>query len=106
MPLMERVIYAFMSEEMIIDTILSQEDMLISTYKSSGIYPKSIEKVEVEMMGQTHYALHMKATSGGDNYYTLQLFFYQEGSYGVTLTLASFDYDHTYELLELISSVE
>ena len=105
LPTIERIIYAFMSEEMIVDTLLSQEDMLTATYKASGIYPKSFEKVEVEIMGKTHYALHMKATAGGDDYYTLQLFFYQKGSYGVSLTLASFDTDSTYELAKLVTAL-
>lgn len=96
-----RLAYAAMSESEIIDGLLSESDMLISTYAQAGIEVESMEKMDVTFLGENHAALHTAATIQGVNYYILQLCYYNLGGYSVTITFASYVEDTTVELLDL-----
>lgn len=101
-----RVAYALMSEEDIMDVTLEQKDLLISSYAQAGIEVSSMEKVEVEFLGQKHFAIHTTASIEGIPYFMLQLYNYHAGSYGVTTTLSSYLEDNTDYLLSLFYKVD
>ena len=101
----DRLAYAVMSEEQIIDSILAQKDSLIAAYAQAGITVHTIEKVTVTFMGQQRTAMHMEADISGVAYYTLQFSYQHLGSYGVTLTLSSYVEDKTSDLMSLFSKV-
>ena len=102
----ERLAYMVLSEEAIVDGVLTQKDALIAGYAQAGIDVSSMEKTQVTFLGETHYAVHTQAATQGVPYYILQVFDYTLGPYGVTLTLSSYVEDITQELLNLFYSVE
>lgn len=102
----ERLAYALMDDGEIVDSSLAQEDMLIEAYQQAGIEVISLEKVTVTFLGEERVALKMNATIQGTPYYTLQLFEYHLGEYGVTITLSSYVEDTTESLLELFYKVD
>lgn len=101
-----RLVYALMSEEDILDATMEQKDLLISTYSQAGIEVDTMEKVEVEFLGETHYAMRTSSTWDGVPYYALQLFDYHAGAYGITVTFSSYFEDRTEDLLTLFYKVE
>lgn len=101
----QRLAYAIMSDDAILDQVLTQEDTMIAAYEQTGILVEKLEKRNVTFLGQERVALHTTATIEGVPYYCLQLFDYRNGAYGVTLTLASFGEDNTTSLLDLFTPV-
>ncbi len=101
-----RLMSATMSEEEIIDSTLEQKDVLISSYAQAGIDVASMEKVEVEFLGEKHFALYTKASVGDIPYYIVQLMDYHAGRYAVTTTFGSYVEDKTDSLLELFYAVD
>lgn len=101
----DRLAYATMTEEQVIDSILTQSDMLLQSYAQAGIEATSIEKVQITFLGETHFATKTTATIQGISYHVLQLFDYHAGQYGITTTLACFMEDRTDSLLELFYPV-
>ena len=102
----ERLAYMVLSEEAIVDGVLTQKDALIAGYAQAGIEVTSMEKTQVTFLGETHYAVHTQAATQGVPYYILQVFDYTLGSYGVTLTASSYVEDVTQDLLNLFYSLE
>lgn len=102
----ERLLYAAMSHEAALDTVMAQKDSLIATYEQAGYTVESMEIVTVTFLGEEYPALFSVMTIEGVPYYALQLMNYKVGQYGVTLTLASFLEDNTGKLLELFYAVE
>lgn len=102
----ERLAYALMSEEALIDLTLEQTDLLIQTYTDAGIDVTSMEKDRVSFLGEEHFAIRTVASIQGTPYHILQLFRYNlGGQYYITLTLASLVEDNTDSLLELFSAI-
>lgn len=81
-----RLLYAMMSEEDILDATLEQKDLMISSYAQAGIEVSSMEKAEVDFLGEKHFAIRTSSTWDGVPYFTLQVFDYHAGSYGITTT--------------------
>lgn len=100
-----RLLYNQMTDEMILDTVLEQEDMLIEGYAQAGIVTESMEKKTVEFLGEERWALHTVASIEGTPYYILQIFAYDIGEWGVTMTFASFIEDNTENLLDLFYKI-
>lgn len=101
-----RLAYAVLSEKQILEQMLTESEMLISSYAQAGIEVESMELKTVTFAGKERTALHTSATVQGVNYYILQLFDYNLGAYSVVTTFASFVEDNTTGLLELCSAVE
>lgn len=93
--LQERIVYAAMSAEDILDATLAQSDAMIEAYTSAGIEVESMEKVTVTFLGEERPALKTVSTMQGVAYYTLQVFDFHTGQYSVTITFASFVEDKT-----------
>lgn len=102
----ERLAYAMMSEEQILDLILGQSDTLTEAYTQAGFEVLGIEKVKVNFLGEERSAVRTSATIQGVNYYILQVYDYNLGQLGVTLTVGSYVEDKTEELLNLFYAVE
>lgn len=94
-----------MSEEDLIDQMLQQKDMLVESYTQAGIDVVSIEKVQVNFLGEEHCALKTTGSIQDVPYYALQVFNYRVGAYGVTLTASSFAEDNTQAVLDLFYPV-
>ena len=105
-PMAERVLYAAMSDEEVVDATLAQKDAMISAYEQAGLHVDSMEKVTVWFLGEECAALHTACTVEGYPYYILQIFDYHLGQYGVTLTLSSYIEDNTASMLDLFYAVE
>lgn len=106
MSMQERLIYATLSDDAVLDTVLEQKDSMIAAFEQAGYQVESMEKVTVTFLGADYPALYSVMSIDGVPYYTLQLFNYKAGQYGVTLTLASFLEDNTASLLELFYAVD
>lgn len=102
----ERLAYAVLSEEQIIDATLDQSGMMIEAYAQAGISVTSMKKISVNFAGKERFAIHTTATIQDIPYYMLQFFDFHLGEYGITTTLASYVEDNTVNLLELFSAVE
>ena len=97
----ERLAYALMSDEDLIQSNLEQKDALVESYAKAGIMVTSMEAVQVSFLGEGRTALRTQSTYQGVAYYMLQVFDYRLGEFGMTLTVGSFQEDHTQQLLEL-----
>ena len=104
--LQERLAYALMDDAAIMDEVLKQKDMLISSYAQAGIDATAIEEVTVTFLGQERLAMHTTATMQDVPYFILQVYDYHLGGYGVVTTFASFIEDKTESLLELFYALE
>jgi len=104
--LKERLAYAVMSEEDLIDTTIAQYDTMVQAYANAGIAVESVDKKTVTFLGQTHTALYTVAAVQDIPYYILQIYDYSLGDYGIIITLGSYMEDNTESLLELFYSVE
>ena len=85
-----RVAYALMDNEAILDATLEQSDMMIEAYAQAGMEVSSMEKVAVTFLGEERTGLKTVSTMEGVPYYTLQVFEYHLGEYAATITFASF----------------
>ena len=103
--LQSRLMYASMTEEAIIDSVLDQSDMLINSYAQAGIIVEKLEKVTVTFLGEQHTAIKTTASTSGVAYYILQLYDYHLGQYSATITFGSFVEDKTESLLSLCQKI-
>jgi len=99
--LQQRLAYAALDEEAIIDETLAQKDILVESYAQAGIMVEEMSKKTVTFMGEERVALWTKSTLNEIDYYTLQIFNYNLGEYSATITLASFVEDKTEGMLQL-----
>ncbi len=103
--MVSRLAYAQMTEEEIIETTLAQKDMIIEAYAQSGIVTESIEKKTVQFLGEERCALYTVASIEGTPYYILQIYAFNNGEWGVTMTFGSYVEDRTESLLELFYKI-
>ena len=102
----ERLAFAMLTEEQMVDGLLEQLDTLTEAYAQAGINVKSMEKVVVTFLGEERYAAKTTAESQGIPVYMLQLFDYTLGEYSVTITMTSFLEDNTASALELFYKLD
>ena len=106
LPMAERVLYAMMSEEELIDTVLdTQRETLIQTMESAGYQINKLEKKTVTFLGETRTALYIESQLQGLNVYQVQLMDYNLGKYAVNITFTSILEDKTDDLLALFYKV-
>ena len=91
----ERLLYAAMDNEAVLDSLLEQKDMMAEAYAAAGMEVQSMEKVTVNFLGQERPALKTMCDIQGVAYYTLQIFEAKLGQYSVTITFSSFLEDKT-----------
>lgn len=101
----ERIAYALLTEEQILEQVLSQKDSMISSYAQAGIDVSAMEMVKVTFLGEERSALHTTATIENVSYYILQVFDYNLGQYSVVTTFGSYIEDNTRSMLELFYPV-
>ena len=106
LPLQERLAYAALNHEQIIDATLAQKDLLISSFELSGMQVVSMEKVFVNFLGEERAAIKTVATIEGYDYYMLQIQDFGLGSYGVTLTISSLMNDVTEDVAAIFYPVD
>lgn len=97
----QRLAYAALDEEAVVDETLAQKDILIDSYAQAGIMVEEMSKKTVTFMGEERTVLWTKSKIDEVDYYTLQIFNYHLGEYAVTTTLASFMEDKTEDMLQL-----
>lgn len=97
----ERLAYAMVSEEEILQQVLNQKDTMISAYAQAGIEVFSMEMVSVTFLGQPRHAIHTTAQIQGMDYFILQIFDHHLGQYSVVTTFGSYLEDKTEAMLDL-----
>ena len=106
MSIKEQVAYALMDDQGIVESTLSQKDLLIESYTQAGMPVEEMEMVTVQYLGKDRPAIRTKCTLQGVPYYVLQVFEYQKGSYGATITASSFVEDKTQQALALFQPLQ
>lgn len=102
----ERLTYGMLSQEEILDTLLTEQDTFAQRYTQQGTEVSSIEKLPVQFLGQEHFALKTETVTDGIPCYTVLIMDYTAGEYGVTLSVKSYLEDKTQQLLDLFYVVE
>lgn len=105
MDMQQRLAYAMLDENQIIDTVLSQSNTLTESYAQAGIEVVEISKKSINFLGEERMALLTKGTVQGADYFILQLFDYNLGEYSVTITFSSFIEDKTEQLAAMFYAI-
>lgn len=106
MSMQQRLYYYAMTDEEIIEEVLTEKDVLIDTYAQAGIMVDEMKALPVTFLGEERVAMHTVATVEGIPYYILQIYDYSRGQYSITLTVASYLEDNTAGLLDLFYAVD
>lgn len=102
----ERLLYAALTEEEIVDATLAQSDAMIESYTQAGMDVTSMEKVKVTFLGEEHTGIKTVGSTNGVDFYIVQVFNFHAGQYGVTLTMSSYLEDNTESLLAMFYAAE
>ena len=102
----ERLAYALLTDEEILDEVLKLKDSMIESFAQAGMEVESMEETTVTFLGKERPALRTVATNNGVPQYTLQVFDFRLGQYSVTLTATSFIDDNTQWVLDQFHSVD
>jgi hypothetical protein len=102
----ERLGYALLTDEEILDEVLKLKDSMIESFAQAGMEVESMEETTVTFLGKERPALRTVATNNGVPQYTLQVFDFRLGQYSVTLTATSFIDDNTQWVLDQFHSVD
>ena len=97
----ERLAYAMVSEEEILQQVLNQKDTMTAAYAQAGIEVFAMEMVDVTFLGQPRHAIHTTAQIQGVDYFILQIFDHHLGQYSVVTTFGSYVEDKTESMLDL-----
>lgn len=101
-----RLAYQLMSDEDLVDGVLTQKDALISSYAQAGIEVKTMEKAQVSFLGKEQWAIKTTAQTQGVDCFMVQVFNYKAGAYGITATFTSFIEDNTQTVMDLFYAVD
>lgn len=105
--LQERMALSMMGEEAYLDAMVQEQgQMMRDSYAQVGIEITSMERIEVEFLGQTRSALHTVGVSQNVPVYFTQILDYSRGSYSVTTTFTSYVEDNTQNVMALFFPVE
>lgn len=102
----ERLAYAALNEDQVVDATLEQSDAMVAAYAQAGIAVSAMKKVKVTFLGEERTAIHTTATIQDVPYYVLQFFDFDLGGYAVTTTVASYVEDRTADLAGLFYKLE
>ena len=103
--LLDRARYAKMSEDAIAEEYLSQKELIAESYQQAGITILKMEKKQVTFLGEPRVAVLTSAQTQGMDYYTLQIFDFNLGSFGVVTTFGSYVENNTEDMLSLFSPI-
>ncbi len=85
----ERLSFLLMDEEDMIDSLLTQKDMLKRSYSQMGMEPISMEKATTTFLGEEHFVLKTLCSVEGMEIYITQFFSYDlGGKYYATTTFS------------------
>jgi len=101
----EKILYANMTEEGIVDATLAASAVMQESYAQMGMTNVAMEKVQIEFLGETRTAMKTSADMYGMKYYVLQLFHYYGGDQMVILTLSAYNTDVTGDNLKLFAPI-
>ncbi len=104
--LQSRLTYVAMTEEQIMEAMLTEKDTMIAAYAQMGINVTTMELRKVQFAGQEHTALYTAGDSSGIPVFMTQIMDYHKGAYGITLTLTSFVEDNSETMLALFSAAK
>ncbi len=104
--LSSRLIYSAMSEQEFMEGMLSQKDVMISSYAQMGIEVEVMEPRTVTFAGKERVSLYTAGVTEGVPVYITQIMDYTQGSYSITLTFTSYVEDQTETMLALFSAIE
>ena len=98
---LEQDAYRNAPDEEVVDIALMGSDALIDSYAQVGITVKSMDKATVTFLGQERWCIYTLCDMLGANYYIVQLFEYDLGPVGATITVAGFTRQAVQDVLSL-----
>lgn len=101
MDMQERLAYASLDEEQLMEYMLTQKDLLTESYAQTGIIVEEMSTKQVTFAGEERIGLLTKAKFQDIDYYIFQLFNHDLGQYSVTISFSSFVEDKTDEIIAL-----
>lgn len=102
----EQLLYLSMSSQELLEATMEEKDMLIRSYGQVGIDVESMDIVSIDFLGETCPAIKTVASTQDIPYYILQVFFFDKGQYGVTMTFSSYVEDITEDLASLCYALD
>lgn len=105
----ERLSYLTLGEEGYLDAALEQPemmDMMTSSFAQVGIEVDTVEKTEVDFLGEERFAVRTSGHQDDIPWFLLQIFDYSRGRYGVTISFSSYLEDRTQDLAALFYKVD
>lgn len=98
--------YLLFSEETLVDDLIAQRNLSVSSYTQLGIKAESIEKVTVDFLGEKRFAIHITSVLNGVPYFSTQIPLYKIDRYSVSVTFGSAYEDITESLTGLFYKVD
>lgn len=89
LPPAERIAYMLMDDNTVIDKMLEQKDLLMSSFAQTGLQAQSIEKATVPFLGEDHVVLKTVGSANDMEFCIIQVLNYHlGGKYAVTTTFS------------------
>lgn len=96
---MEQAAYATASSEEVVDIALLNSDAHCESYIQAGMTVQSMSKATFTFLGQNQFGLYTVCDLKGVDYHIVQLFRYDLGAYGATITVAGFSEETVRQIL-------
>ena len=101
MSMEERLWYIGKSDEDVINELLKQQELMAESYAQAGMEVQEMGSQEVNFLGEKRTALYTYCKIGDVDYYILQIFENDLGSYAVTMTFNSFVENNAQQVMDL-----
>lgn len=98
---LEQSAYQDATDEEVVAIALAGSDLYAESYAQAGITVKSMEKDRFTYLGQERWTVFTTGDMLGANYYIVQVFQYDLGPYGATVTVAGFSREDVQNALSL-----
>jgi len=98
---LEQSAYQNASDEEVVDIALMGSSVHIEGYNQAGITVKSMEKGQFTFLGEEQWCVYTVGDMLGANYHIVQIFAYDIGPVGATITVAGFSRQTVQEILSL-----
>lgn len=96
-----------MTEDQIVDGLLAQKDMLIQSYKATGMDVQDMTKETMTFLGEEHPVLTTHAVLNGADYYLVQTFNYDlDGAFGIALTFGGMSLEDIQSTMDAFYAVD
>ena len=101
MSMEEKLWYMGKSDEDVINELLQQQQLMAESYAQAGLIVQEMSSQEVNFLGEQRIALYTYCKVNDLDYYILQIFENNIGTYAATLTFNSFVENNAQQIMDL-----